>query len=191
MMEWGGISLGNRTNAFLVKSIRVNCARSRPAFLLLCLTGFLLGVATLGRTQEPPPAPPLATARRTFLGASVKIKGPLESSSPGLLALYMNWRIAKKDPQGRYHAALPISLARLPYGYERRPGSIIAVQLSDIQPKIGGVIGPGSLNEARDSAPNFDFVVKFDDGATGVCTSSLDGARNNFDVVSPKLTPKK
>jgi hypothetical protein len=142
----------------------------RRGFLLSFLTGVLLGLPASGLSQSKPPAATLATARHEYLGASVKIKGPLESSSPGLVALYMNWRIAKKDPRGRYHAVSPISVARIPYGYERHQASIIAVQWSDMQGKSG---------------PIFDYVVKFDDGVIVVCTSSLESAKFNFEVIKP------
>jgi hypothetical protein len=149
--------------------------RRRPALMVLFIAAVLLSIATSGLSQGKPSTPPLVSARQKYLGAKVRIKGPLESASPGLLAMYINWRVAKKDPHGRYHGVTPVDSARLPYGYERHQATIIAVQLSD----------------AHELGPNFDFVVRFDDGVIGICTCSLKTVNGNFAVVAPKPSPQK
>jgi hypothetical protein len=157
---------------------------------VLFMTGVLLCLTPSGWSQSKPPTPTLTSARQKYLGAKVTIKGPLESS-PGLLALYINWRVAKQDTHGRYHAVSPVYSARLPYGYERHQSTIIAVQLSDDQPKGPWIDVLGNRHEANEIGPNFDFLVRFDDGVIGVCTSSLESPGGNFDVVTPKPNPQK
>jgi hypothetical protein len=125
--------------------------------------------------QSKSPTSALENARQRYLGKSVRIMGPHESSSPGLLAQYMNWRSAKRGADGRYRQQSAETWARLPFGYERHGGSIIAVQLSEKQPK-------GS---------SFDFVVRFDDGVIAMCTSPLELAAGDFKVVAPNPSTKK
>jgi len=46
-------------------------------------------------------------------------------------------------------------------------------------------------HEASELDPNFDFVVRFDDGVIGICTCSLKTIDGNLDVVTPKPSPQK
>jgi hypothetical protein len=150
--------------------------RTGPALVLVFVAVSILGRSNSGWCQSKSPSATLAAARHKYVGAQVKIKGPLESASPGLLATYINWRVAKRGPGGRYHAVSPIAEARLPYGYERHQGSIIAVQLSEDQSQDGE---PG---------PKLNFVVKFDDGVVAVCTCALTNIDGNFTVI-PSAKP--
>jgi hypothetical protein len=161
------------------------------AILVLLIAGALLCFTTSGLSQTNTPGTTLASAQQKYLGAQVRIKGPLESSSPGLSALYINWRIAKKDPHGRYHGVTRIDSGRLPYGYERHSATIIAVQWSDNQPKDSRLDVTGSSQTADQLSPNFDFVVRFDDGVTGVSTCSLANVAGNFVVVTSKPNQQK
>ncbi len=153
--------------------------QTRPALVLVFVAVTILGATNSGWCQSKSPATTLAAARHKYVGAQVKIKGPLESASPGLLATYINWRVAKKGPQGRYFAVTPIVEARLPYGYERHEGSIIAVQLSNDQSQDGE---PG---------PKLNFVVKFDDQVVAVCTCALTNVDGNFTVIPSQTIPQK
>ena len=159
----------------------------RNQFAWPALTFVFVAVAILGATnsvwcQSKSPSATLVAARHKYVGAQVKIKGPLESSSPGLLATYINWRVAKRGPGGRYHAVSPIMEARLPYGYERHGGSILAVQISDNQVDAHDAGAPG---------PSLDFVVKFDDQVVAVCTCPLTAVDGNFIVVHSRVVPQK
>jgi hypothetical protein len=133
------------------------------------------------------PSAALAAARTKYFGAKVKIDGPLESASPGQLATYINWRMAKKDLQGRYRAVTPVMQSRLTEGYERRIGTVIAIQVSD-RSSSGPFPAP---HEETDLGPRLNFLVKFDNGVIALCTCPLKSVDGNFSVVSPPARPPK
>jgi hypothetical protein len=133
----------------------------------------------------------VATARKKFLGAKVKIDGPLESASSGHKATYINWRMARRDPQGRYHVVSPIMGSRLTEGYEQEVATVIAIQPSEQTSKspypdaVGGYLDPGG------SGPDLDFVVKFTNGSIALCTCPLKSVDGNFRVVEAgSVAPK-
>lgn len=152
--------------------------------VLMVLVGLVLSNSASGWAQSKSSTPTVENARQRYLGKNVSIIGPHESSSPGLLALYINWRSAERGDDGRYRPQSAENWRRLPFGYERHAGSIIAVQLSDKQPK-----GPWTHDE-KENGPSFDFIVRFDDGVIAMCTSPLDLATSNFQVVGSASTKK-
>jgi hypothetical protein len=137
----------------------------------LFLAGFVLFMPASACGQSRPSASTLAKARQMYVGKKVAITGPHESSSPGLLALYKNWRSAKLGADGRYHPVSEEGWSHLPFGYERHQATIIAVQVSDQQHKEKGY------------GVAYDFIVQFDDKAIAMCTSPLDIAAGDFTVV--------
>jgi hypothetical protein len=157
--------------------------RTGPALMLVFVAMSILAAANSGWCQAKSPSATLAASRHKYVGAQVTIKGPLESASQDQLATYINWRVAKRGPGGRYHAVSPIAEARLPFGYERHGGSIIAVQLSDNQSKEPWMDPQDKTHAAGAQDPNLDFVVKFDDQVVAVCTCPLTAVDGNFSVV--------
>ena len=162
-----------------------------PRFVLL-LAGVMLCLSASGGGQSKPGLPTLADARKKYLGAKVTIMGPLEPPPPGLVAQYINWRSAKKGANGRYEPYSTANWARLSFGAERELATIIAIQLTDHQRKGPWVDFLGNRHEANELGPDFDFIVKFDeDGSLAMCTTWLEAAPANFDVVAQKPSTQK
>jgi hypothetical protein len=136
------------------------------------------------QTKSESSAPTLASARQKYLGKKVNITGPLLPPPPGQLARYVNWTFAKRGARGRY--VEEGSWASVPYGYERKLGTIIAIQLSERQQNGPWTDIFGKRHEANEMGPSFDFIVEFEPGVFAMTGSWLDTATGNFRLV-PEL----
>jgi hypothetical protein len=159
----------------------------------LLLAGSVLCLYVSGWSDDKAGPPTLAAARKKYLGAKVNITGLVVPPSAGLLHNYANWRWAKKRADGRYEPETTADWGLLPFGSERRPATIVAIQLSSRQNTGPWVDILGNRHAAGELGPDFDFIVRFDDdrGGTALCTSSLATVASDFTVVGPKLAVPK
>jgi len=158
----------------------------------LILAGMILCLCATAGSQSKPSPPTLAEARKKYLGARVTIKGPLEAPPAGLLANYVNWRRAKKGAGGRYEPETDAAWGFIPYGYEKEPATVIAIQLSKRQ--TGAWVDIlGNHHAADELGADFDFIVRFDDPRDGIamCSSWLSTAEGDFYLIPPKPAAQK
>jgi hypothetical protein len=161
------------------------------AHAVLVLAGVMLCLSASGGSRGKPLANTLANARQEYLGAKVRITGPLKAPSAGILRIYVNWLRAKKRASGRYEPETDADWGLLSYGAERSQATIIAIQLSTKQRKGPWVDFMGNRHEADELGPDLDFIVRFDEGgSTAMCTSSLETVSSCFNVVASKPASK-
>ena len=154
---------------------------------LLIVGALLVSLAALARAQTKAPPPTIASVRQQYVGKKAKIHGPVMVPSAGQVGFYINWFHVKRDAHGRYQRESDAEWARLGYGAERWPATIIAVQWSEHQDNGPWVDIFGGHHPGGEFGPSVDFIIRFeDDHGLAMCSSHVGLPSACFESIDSK-----